>query len=154
MTKEMREKKSRILRRIAKWISLVVLTISLVLALIFQAPWKVITLLVIFLAACTILPRRFRRGFGLGVGVTVLVLMIWIFLPENNEGWRPYTFDEELASFEAEYTIPDEENAAFAYDEIFEALDIDSNSPEFFVRQEPSSLSGPWLSKDHPETAE
>lgn len=154
MTEQKREKKTwSIIRRIIKWIGLSLLTILLVLALIFQAPWKVNVLLAIFLAACTLLPKRFRKWFWLSVGAVVIALIAWVLLPEDNEGWRPYTFDEELAAFEAEYAIPDEENAAFAYDEIFETVDIDSNLPEFFTAPGTSSLSGPWLSKDHPETA-
>lgn len=126
----------------------------MVLALIFQASWKVITLLAIFLAACTVLPKRLRKWFWLGVGAVVIILIIWIFLPEDNEGWRPYTFDEEWAALEAKYSISDEENAALVYDAILETLDTDYNQPEFLLRSTPSSKDGPWHSKDHPETAE
>ena len=130
------------------------LTILLILALIFQAPWKVITLLTVFLAACTLLPKRARIWFWLGVGAAVLILIIWIFLPEDNKGWRSYTFDEELTAMEAKYAIPDEENAALVYDEIFETLDIDVNQTDFYLMSTPSSKDEPWHSKDHPETAE
>jgi len=155
MAEQKREKRTcAIIRRIITWIGLGLFTILLILTLIFQAPWKVISLPAIFLAACTIFPKRFRRCFWLGVGAVVIALIVWIFLPEDREGWRPYTFDGELAALEAKYAIPDEENAALLYDEIFKILDIDSNSPDFFASQEPSSLSGPWLSKDRPETVE
>jgi len=149
------QKKTRgIVRQIIKWIGLGLLTLLTILALIFQAPWKIITLLAVFLAACTLLPRRARRWFWLGVGAVVLLLIIWVFLPEDNEGWRPYTFDDELATLEAKYAIPAEENAALAYEAIFQNLDIDSNQPEFFIKSKSSSKDEPWLSKDHPETAE
>jgi len=59
-----------------------------------------------------------------------------------------------MDTLEAKYVILDEENAAFAYDEIFETVEIDSNQPEFFIKSKPSSKDEPWLSKDHPETAE
>jgi len=155
MTERKQEKKTnRIIRRIIKWIGLGLLTILLILALIFQAPWKIITLLAIILAACTVLPKQMRKWFWLGVGAVTLVYIIWVFLPEDNEGWRPYTFEKELAALEAKYAIPDEEHAAFAYDEILETLDTDSNQPEFFLKTTPSSRDEPWLSKDHPETAE
>ncbi len=149
-----RKKTWSVFRRIIKWIGLGLLTILLILALIFQAPWKIITLLAIILAACTVLPKKRRKWFWLGVGALALVYIIWVFLPEDNEGWRPYTFDKELAVLEARYAIPDEENAALIYDEIFETLDTDSNQPEFFLKSTPSSKDDPWLSKDHPETAE
>jgi len=149
-----KKKKSGLLKRIFKWIGLGLLALLLLAAIIFQAPWKVITLLAIILAACTVLPKPARKWFWLSAGVVLIVLTIWIFLPEGNEDWRPYTFDKELAALEARYAIPDEENAALAYDEIFETLDIDANQPEFFIRSQPSSKDEPWLTKDHPETAE
>lgn len=147
------KKKAGLLRRVFKWIGLWLLVLLLIAAVIFQAPWKVITLLVIILAACTILPKPFRKWFWLSVSAVVIALIIWIFLPEDSEGWRPYTFDKELAELEAEYAIPDEENAALIYDELFETFDIDSNQPDFFVKSKPSSRDEPWFSKDHPETA-
>jgi hypothetical protein len=58
--------------------------------------------------------------------------------------------NKQLAAIEAARAIPDPENAAILYDKLFESLDIDSNQPEFFAQ----SSHEPWLSKDHPETAE
>ncbi len=149
-----KKKKPGLLKRICKWIGLGLLTLLLIAAIIFQASWKSITLLVIILAGCTVLPKAVRKWFWLITGVVVIALIIWTLLPEDDEGWRTYTFDEEMATLEAEYAIPDEENAAFAYDEIFETVEIDSNQPEFFIKSKPSSKDEPWLSKDHPETAE
>jgi len=155
MAEESQEKKkSGILKRIFKWIGLGLLTLLLLAAIIFQAPLKVITLLVVILAACTVLPKAVRKWFWLTTGAVVIALIIWTLLPEDDEGWHPYTFDEELAAMEAKYAIPDEENAALAYDEIFQNLDIDANQPEFFIKSKPSSKDEPWLSKDHPETAQ
>jgi len=155
MAEESQEKKkSEPVKRIFKLIGLGLLTLLLITAIIFQASWKSITLLVIILAGCTVLPKPARKWFWLSAGVVVIALIIWVLLPEDDEGWRPYTFDKELAVLEAKYAIPDEENAAFAYEEIFETLDIDANQPEFFIKSKPSSKDEPWLSKDHPETAE
>jgi len=153
--KEQPEKKKRgLFRRIFKWIGLGLLVLLLIAGLIFQAPWKVITLLAIILVACTILPKPARKWFWLSAGVVLIALIIWVFLSEDDEGWRPYTFDKELAALEAKYAIPDEENAAMIYNKLFETLDIDSNQPEFFIKLKPSSKDEPWLTKDHPETAD
>ena len=156
MIEEKKEKKKKhgLVKRTFKWIGLGILILLILLALIFEAPKKLVILLLIILAAFTALPKPARKWFWLGVGALALVYIIWVFLPENNEGWRPYTFDEELAALEAKYAIPDEENAALGYDTIFETLDTDSNQPEFFLKTKPSSKDEPWLSKDHPETAE
>ncbi len=154
MTEEQKERKPGRIKKILKCIGLSILTLLILLALVVEAPKKLVILLLIILAAFTALPKWMRKWFWLGVGAVVLVLTIWVFLPEDNEGWRPYTFDNELAALEAKYTIPDEENAAFVYDEIFETLDTDSNQPEFFLKSKPSSKDRPWHSKNHPEMAE
>ncbi|MBN2183440.1 MAG: hypothetical protein JW715_16130 [Sedimentisphaerales bacterium] len=147
-------KKRRIFASILKWFSLCILTILFLLALVVDAPPKIFILLLIFLAAFTALPKPARKWFWLGVGVAFVILIIWIFLPEDNTGWRPYTFDEEIAAFRSKYAIPDEENAALAYYEIYDNYNPDANSPDFFKGSYLSSLTSldkPWLAKDHPE---
>src|SRR4030042_2766636 len=115
MNKEEKKKHDRV-KRILKYIGRSILVLFIILALVVEAPKKLVFLLLIILAAFTALPRPARKWFWLSVGAVVLLLIIWIFLPEDNEGWRPYTFDEELAALEAKYAIPYEENAASAYD--------------------------------------
>ncbi|UCC22657.1 MAG: hypothetical protein JSW23_00880 [Planctomycetota bacterium] len=154
MAEEGQKQKGGLVRLIFKWIGLGLLGLLIILGLIFQAPWKVITLLAVFLLAHTVLPRAGLKWFWAGVGVVVIALVIWVFLPEDDTGWRPYTFDEELAALEAKRAIPDEENAATIYNELLENPLLDGNEPEFFVRSSPSARSAPWPSKDHPEMAE
>jgi energy-coupling factor transporter transmembrane protein EcfT len=149
-------KKSGVIRKVLKWIGLGLLGLLIIVGLIFQAPWKVIALLVLFLLAHTVLPRRGLKWFWAGVGVVFIVLVIWVFLPEDDGEWRPYTFDEELAALEAKRAIPDEENAARIYNQLLESYD--SNS--FYVGLEESGVEvqkipmrEPWLSKEHPKIA-
>jgi hypothetical protein len=149
-----KKKKRRIIKQIFKWLGLGLLVALIMGALIYDAPWKVLALLIIILAAHTILPKAAIKWFWLSVAAVVVILIIWVSLPDETEGWRPYTFDEELAALQAKYAVPDNENAALLYDKLFETLDIDSNQPKFFAKTTPSSRDGPWLSKDHPETAE
>ena len=119
MAEEGRErKKSAIIKRILKWIGIGWLALLVLAAAYFRAPWKVTALLLVFLCACTVLPKPARKWFWLSVGVILIVLIIWVFLPGNNEGWRPHTFDEELAALEANYAIPDSENAAVIYNQL------------------------------------
>jgi hypothetical protein len=108
-------------------------------------------LLCVFLAACTILPRPARKWFWVGVGVVGLTLVVWVFLPDETEGWKPYTFDEELAALEAKYAIPDEENAATIYYQLIES-DIEANLTD--VNGYDSALDEPWSSRDFPRLAE
>ena len=148
------KKKRQLIKRIFKCLGLGLLVVLIFAALIFQASWKVITPLLIILAACTILPKWVRKWFWLSAAAVVIVLIIWVFMPDGDADWRPYTFDEELAALQAKYAVPDEENAALIYDKLFETMDGDPNEPEFFLQSKPSSTNEPWLSKDHPETAE
>jgi len=120
---EQKDKKKK--PNICKWIGLALLAILIILALFFQAPWKVIATLLIILAACTILPKPYKKWFWLSVAAVVLALIIWVFLPEDNEGWRPYTFDEEFAALETKHAIPDSENAAKIYNQLLKDYNDD-----------------------------
>lgn len=142
------------MKQIFKWIGLGLLTVLIILGLIFQAPWKVTTLLLIILAACTALPKPARKWFWLSAAAVVIALIIWVFLPEDSEGWRPYTFDEELAVLEAKYAIPDEENAAIIYNQLLEDYNEATLEPNFLdPNLEDLIRSEPWLRKDYPEAA-
>lgn len=156
MPEESKEnKKPAIFKRIFKWLGLGFLTALIILGLVFQAPWKVITLLVIILLACTALPRPYRKWFWLTVAVVVTVLIIWVFLPDDSGDWRPYTFDEELAAIEAKRAIPDSENAATIYNQLLQDYNEDDFEPNLL---DPNAYyltrSGPWSSKDYPEIAQ
>jgi len=151
------KKKRRILKQIFKCLGLGLLAILLLLAIVFQAPWKVITLLFIVLAACTILPRQMRKWFWLSAAAIVVILIIWVFLPSDDEGWRryEYNFDKELAAMESGRGIPDEQNAAMIYSKLLESYDANEFNAIFMDYDVFDSLrSGPWSSYDHPEVAE
>ncbi len=152
--KEPKEKKKPLLLvKIIRWIWIVLLSLLLAVGLFFQAPWKVLTLFLIFLLAATALPRPYRKWFWAGVGCVVIAIVIWVFLPDSSEGWRPYTFDEELAALEAARAVPDKQNAALIYnrllstDESFEPNIPDPNT-YFLTRKEM------WTSNDYPQVAE
>jgi len=148
-------KKRGLTKRVFKWLFVTLLALLLIASIIFQAPWKVITLLVIILLACTALPKPFRIWFRRSVGVVIIALIIWVFLPEDTEGWRPYTFDEELAAIEAKRAIPDEENAAVIYNKLLEGYDSNEIDPVFLGTDVFDSIYGDhWLSEDYPEAAE
>lgn len=134
------------------WI--ILLSLLLAVGLFFQLPWKVTAFVLIFLLAAAILPRAYRKWFWAGVLCAGAAVIVWVFLPEDNKVWRPYTFDKELAVLKTKYVIPDGENAATIYNELLE--NCDSNS---FCDGLPDSEMGklplrkPWLSGEHPEIA-
>jgi hypothetical protein len=149
------KKKAGIVKRALKWLGLGLIIFLLIVSIIFQAPWKVITLFAVIFLACTILPKSFRKYFWLCVGGVVVALIIWVFLPEETEGWQPYIFDKELAELQAKYAIPDSENAAIIYNQLLEDYNKATFEPNFvdpnledLIRKEP------WSSKDYPEAAQ
>ena len=155
MAEQKQEKKKPIsVREILRWILCGLLGLLLIAAVTIRAPGKIVALLIVLLLACAALPRRARKWFGLSTAAAVIVLAAWVFVPDGDADWRPYTFEEELAALQAKYAVPDEENAALIYDKLLGDMDGDPNEPEFLLQSSPSSKDEPWLSKDHPETAE
>jgi len=149
------KKKPGIFLRILKWFGLGVLILLLIAGLFFRAPLKVNGLLLIFLLACTALPKKAIKWFWLCVGVVVIALIIWVFLPDETQGWRPYTFDEELAALEAKRAIPDEENAARIYNELLgdynpNVCPVDPNADVQLLLP----VREPWKSNEHPRLAQ
>jgi hypothetical protein len=151
--KQTEKKKAGIVKRLLKWLSFGLLALLLIASILFQGPWKVTTLLAV-LTASFFLPKPYGKYFWLCVGGVVIALIVWVFLPEETEGWRPYTFDKELAALEAERVIPDSENAAIIYNQLLEDYNKAAFEPNFadpnleeLIRKEF------WLSKDHPEAA-
>jgi hypothetical protein len=148
------EVKKRLRRagRIARLAWITLLSVLLAVSLFFQASWKVTALVFIFLFAATILPRVYRKWFWAVVGCAAAAIVIWFFLPEEDEGWRPYTFDKELAFLEAKYAIPDNENSAVIYNKL-----LDDYEPDSFLAGLTMSevaklpLMDPWSSEKNPE---
>jgi hypothetical protein len=102
--------------------------------------------------SCCVLPKPYRKWFWLSLAAIVLVLIIWVFLPEDNEGWRPYTFDEEFAALRAKYAIPDSQNAATIYNNLLEDYDPNTMHPDFLDPNiEYLTLREPWSSRNYPE---
>ncbi len=148
-----KKKKPHIIIRIIRWIWIALLSLLLAVGLFFQAPWKVLTLFLIFLLAATALPRPYRKWFWAGVGCVILALIIWVFLPDSSEGWRPYTFDEELAALEAARAVPDEQNAALIYNRLLstdESFEPNIPDPKIYWKARKKM----WMSKDYPYLAE
>ncbi len=145
------EAKKRLLRRITIGLFLLLILVLCV----FQAPWKVLALLIIILASFTILPKPARKWFWPGVAGVVIALVIWVFLPDDAGNWRPYTFDEELAVLEAKRAIPDSENAAIIYYQLLEAYGPYSVKPDFLDDETHQlTMSQAWSGRDYPKLAQ
>ncbi|PKL51045.1 MAG: hypothetical protein CVV39_00430 [Planctomycetes bacterium HGW-Planctomycetes-1] len=148
------KKAFEVAKQILRWIWKVILSTLFIAGVFFQTPLKLLLLILVFLLACTILPLRFRKWFWAAVGVVILIFVVWVFLPENDEGWKPFTFDKELAALEAKYKIPDEENAAIIYNQLVADYNKSEIEPNFITDQVDNIISSEyWLAKDYPEVA-
>jgi hypothetical protein len=86
------------------------------------------------MACCVVIPLFTGTKQSLKLYKTI-VLPVWILLfvfatvrvfwPDNDT-WRMYTFEAELAALEAERSIPDTENAATLYEPILAQIDLDA----------------------------
>jgi hypothetical protein len=144
-------KRIKAIRRIFKWLGAVLLAIVLVLLLIFQAPWKAVIPLALFLAVYVALSYQAQKWLWLAVSVVLITAIVWIFLPDGDEVWAPFTLAEELAGHEAKYAIPENQNAAIIYDRLLQ----DYVPNEWRMRFLPKAaydqtLSEPWFSRDYP----
>lgn len=156
MSEENQQKKQAgLIRRIFRWFGIGILVLLIILALLFKAPWRITGVLFIFLATLTILPGPYRKWFWACVGIVVLAMVIWVFMPDETQGWRPYTFDDELAAMEAQYTVADEENAALIYDQLLNSdSDFEPNFPDSNQYEQYYNLTYQlWKSIDYPQTA-
>ena len=148
-------KRARAVRRMLKWLGVGFLAILLVLALVFQAPWKVIIPLAVLLAALALLPERARKWLWLSVAVVLIGVVIWIFLPDGDDIWVPFTFAGQLAGHEARYTMSESQNAAVIYDRLLQGFVPDEWRIRFMPKEGyDKTLSEPWFSRDYPALAQ
>ncbi|MDI6450271.1 hypothetical protein [Anaerobaca lacustris] len=98
--------------------------------------------------------RLCRISLCLGIAILV-VLGILVFWPDPPGPWRSYTFDAEVAAFEAKRAVPGEENAALRYEAALSTVDVNDR---------PESVSDvtlllrrlsqePWESEEQPEVS-
>ncbi len=140
--------------RFFKWLFLFPLFLLTAAAIVLQFPWKVTAILFVFLTANTMLPRRAIKWFWLCVVGVVLAIAVWVMLPEPENQWQPYTFDEEIAAFNAKYRVPTDANAAVLYERLFEKYDANDFSLDIPSDLERALRESPWKSEHYPEIAE
>lgn len=113
-------------------------------------------IIAIIISALTILPKRYRKWFWLGGTAIVLILVVWVFLPDNDQGWQRYSLTDEMAGFNAERALADEENAATIYNKLIEGYDWQDNQiePTFLSGDdERNTYRGFWKTSDYPKLA-
>lgn len=150
------EKKRKLgkLRKTIKGISRIIWGLILVALIYFQAPIKVIALIAIFYFAGIFLKKPFLKYFWLTVLAVAIILVVWIFLPEDNQGWKPFTFDDEIQALNNKYAVPDDKNAALIYDEIFANLTEKDLDPNISEEVDDFTMENPWTAKQYPELAQ
>ena len=124
----------------------------LIAGILYAMPPKIIFIIAFTLITLTLFPKRIRKLIYLTYSIILLVALIWVYLPEDDTGFVPYTFDAELALLEAKRAITDSSNAAVTYNEVFDSRDKDTFDFIFLYHDKNSqTLSAPWLSSHHPQ---
>ncbi len=139
--------------KVFDWITGTILVLFIIGGIVLRAPWKLIAVLIAALLISTIIPKPARKWIWLTVVIIVIGLVIWVFLPNKTEGWKPYTFDAELAALEAQYAIPPQENAATIYNKLLEGCDPNTLDPDLESEVDNLTSLQPWSSADYPELA-
>jgi hypothetical protein len=146
-------KKKCLLERIFGWICLAILLLLIVTLLVLRAPWTVVTILIAILVS-TVVRKPVRKWIWCIAASIVIAFIVWVFLPDKTKGWRPYTFDKELAAMEAKRSVPTEDNAAAIYNQLLESHDPNSFDKDFLSwKNKDLILLEFWESKDYPEVA-
>lgn len=144
----------RIVLAVLRWMWIVAFAILLAASIVFHAPWKIAALCSILLLGAVAIPRRPRRYFWAAIGLILLAGTIWIFLPNDSQGWRPYTFEVEMEAFLAKHRVPDAENAARIYEDICRTWGKgDPNEPNVPADWYDRVRNGPWRGEEYPAVA-
>jgi hypothetical protein len=101
-------------------------------------------------------PGRVLLNVHTGIHIfLVTVVMILYFWPQNGS-WYPYRFNDRLAALESERAVPDTNNAAVRYRELFAGMDM-NDRPESVFNEYGSLrsdlLGRPWNGQAHPDAA-
>lgn len=147
--------KKRLILTTIRWLFASFFIALIALCLYFQAAWKIIAILVVLIAGLTVLPLKLRKWFYAALALVFICAAVWIFLPDDYEDWQPYTFNEEVAAFNAKYAIPDEQNAAVIYEKLAETFD---GWPDFNIPDEDYTFDElsrrMWSGEDYPKYAQ
>ncbi len=92
-------------------------------------------------------PQKRIRGI-LVLAITLLALIPILYL------WLTPSAEEQLMALDTERTIPDEENAAIQYAQVFKRFGVDLGRPATLDdANEPKIRTLPWRSADYPDVA-
>ena len=101
------------------WLFIILLAEMIIIGVMFHISWKVLVLL-FCLIALAFIPRRIRKYNYVPVIILVTICNTWVLVPDRDRTWTPFTFDDELAKLESQYTIADENNAAVIYQKVID----------------------------------
>ena len=105
--------------------------------------------------------KQLKRILGWFLGATFILIVLTagavLLWPEGNHTWRPYPFDDELASIEAKRAVPDSDNVALLYESVFAVIDANDWPDSLFrknhnIRTEFTNY--PWKATDFPEVSQ
>jgi hypothetical protein len=140
-------------KRVFEWILFFLSVVFILFLVYFQVSWKFILAFAFLFYVQLLIPERHHKKLALFVWIVLLAIFIWILLPEEEKGWRPYIRYDQIVAHEKELLVPDDENAAIIYRDIFDTIDMDEfrgsvNDVDDVL------LSTFWRGSDYPDAAQ
>ena len=154
VTHKKQARKKSLFEKIIDGIGFAFLLLFIVALIILHAPWELIAVLVAMLLVSIIVPKSSKKWIGRAFVIILAIFIVWVFLPDDNQNWRPFIFDKELIETETARSIPADQNAATIYNHLLENHDPNSFDKDFLSwRNKDLILSEFWHSEDYPEVA-
>ncbi|HOQ05322.1 MAG TPA: hypothetical protein PKY88_08930 [Anaerohalosphaeraceae bacterium] len=116
-------KTSRNEQSIFFWVCHILPALLILLGLYVRLPWKVLGLLCLLLLPALLL-KSYSKKVRYGLLGGVLLVLVWVFLPAKPDlQWKPYALEDQIRIWRQAQEIPDGENAAVLYKELFARKD-------------------------------
>lgn len=139
-----------------RYIGFGILVFFLIVALFFEAPWRLTSILIILTTVCALMPRAYKKWFWLAIAFIAFALIFWIFLPEKGK-WMPYRINlqKELNKLNRQFALPTHQNAATQYRQLIQKEKlIPHQKPPVPTKRYHQTLGAPWKSSQFPELAD
>ncbi|MHC4926862.1 MAG: hypothetical protein ACYTER_05950 [Planctomycetota bacterium] len=138
-----------------RFISIFLLLLVIFLTIWRKLPWKVTAVLALVPVLGILVPRKLVIWVWLLPLVGVLGIYIWIQLPgQSGSEWSPYRYDIESEVLSADWSIPDANNAAFAYEAVLNEYGESVFGYQFISEAaKDATFNGAWRTEEFPKFA-
>jgi hypothetical protein len=142
----------RLIYAFIKWIAVAISLTLLIIGLILGLPWKILLLLAVIPTVGIFMPRDLQKWCWMVMAIVAIAVYLWIHSPEQNASqWRPFVFEQKITEYLRKGQIPDPQNAALRYEELFNRHEEDVFARPVDEDTELATYLQPWEEIDQPE---